>query len=252
METNNKLRVIYGIHPVEELLEKRPESIDHVYFDSQKSSSTLFSLMKQCKKMKISYSKAPEQKLQYLSKSKNHQGIVAQCSVKPYLSTDQLYQLLEKKSTPPILFLPASIEDPRNLGSLVRTCVGLGVDAMILERKNTAPLSDTVAKTSAGMLEHLPVAKPRNCEGLIQDLVHKGFSVVGADMHAEKVPSNVDFTKPVVIITGGESKGIPPYLLKLCTEMVRIPMTQQAQSFNVSVAGALLLYECIRQRGGVG
>ena len=240
--------VVYGIHAVEELLKKRAHEVDRVYFESDRTSAPLFSLLKMCRKERLSCQHMPASKLDDIAGTSKHQGVAAVCSVKAYSSVQDLDELIGKTPDPPLLFVPASIEDPRNLGSLIRSCVAFGVTAILLERKNTALLGSTVAKTAAGMMEHIAIVKPKNLEGLIQGLKTKGFCVVGAHHGGSELPENVDMTGPSIIITGGENRDIPPYLLRLCTHLVKIPMSPFAESLNVSVAGAIFLYECVRQR----
>jgi 23S rRNA (guanosine2251-2'-O)-methyltransferase len=241
--------VVYGIHAVEELLKQRIDQVDRVYFDADRKSSALFNLLKLCRKQRLSYQNVPGVKLDSVAHTAKHQGVAAICSAKAYSTVESLMVALKAKRTPGLLFVPASIEDPRNLGSLIRSCVAFGVDALLLERKNTAPLGDTVAKGSAGMLEHLSIIKPRNLEGLIGDLKAMGFSVVGAQHTATTRPEQIDFTQPSIIITGGEHRDIPPYLARICSCMVGIPISPAAQSLNVTVAGSVILYECSKQRG---
>lgn len=239
---------IYGIHAVEELLKNRIQSVDHIYFEKEKQSQPLFQLIKLCRKERLSYNLVPENRLQQLSGTTKHQGVVAFCSVKEYCSIETLHQTLENKKDP-LLLVPASVEDPGNLGTIIRSSVAFNVDAILLERKNTAPLNAAVAKSSAGMLEHVCISKPKNLEGIIKDFVSKGYSVVGTDVHKGKKPSEICLSGPTILIMGGEHKGIPPYLSKLCTEFVYIPISQTVQSLNVSAATAIMLYECSRQRG---
>jgi 23S rRNA (guanosine2251-2'-O)-methyltransferase len=222
--------------------------VDRLYFDNTRSSGPLFDLVKLARKERLPYQMVPVQKLDWLCGSTKHQGALAICSAKEYTDQNTLLDLLLKKTTSPLLFLPASVEDPRNLGAVIRTCVAFGVDAVLLERKNTAPVGATVAKAAAGALEHISLVKPKNLEGLVNDLALKGFSIVGAQQGALKKPTAVDFTLPTVIILGGEDRGIPPYLEKQCTLTVGIPIATAAQSLNVSAAAAILLYECARQR----
>lgn len=241
--------IVYGIHAVEELLKQRIDQVDRVYFEADKKSSALFELLKLCRKQRLTYQNVPGVKLDSVAHTTKHQGVAALCSAKAYSTVEALMTVLQTKPTPGLLFIPASIEDPRNLGSLIRSCVAFGVDALLLERKNTAPLGDTVAKTSAGMIEHLSIIKPRNLEGLIGDLKAMGFFVVGAQHQAAIRPEQIDFTRPTIIITGGEHRDIPPYLARLCSCMAGIPISPEAQSLNVTVAGSVLLYECNKQRG---
>jgi 23S rRNA (guanosine2251-2'-O)-methyltransferase len=241
--------IVYGIHPVGELLSNRLRRIDRLYFDKERSSAPLFDLVKIARKERLAYQMVPTQKLDYLCGSTNHQGAVALCSAKEFIEPDALLAMLEAKKTAPLLLVPASVEDPRNLGALIRTCVAFGVDAVLLERKNTAPIGATVAKTSAGTIEKMPLVKPKNLEGLISTLVSKGYRIVGALKGATSRPQDIDLKGPTVIILGGENRGIPPYLAKQCSAMAGIPITSGANSLNVSAAASVLLYECARQRG---
>jgi 23S rRNA (guanosine2251-2'-O)-methyltransferase len=240
--------VIYGIHAVEELLKNRAQEIDRVYFESGRTSSALFNLLKLCRKERLACQQLPVQKIDALTGTSKHQGVAALCSIKAYLPAEALDELIAKSSAPPVLLVPASIEDPRNLGSLIRSCVAFGVNALLFERKNTTLLGATVAKAAAGMLEHISVVKPRNLEGVITGLKEKGFAVVAAHQDGTKRPDEVDLTGPTIIVLGGEHRDIPPYLQRLCMQTVKIPMCSAVASLNVSVAGAIVLYECMRQR----
>jgi len=240
-------QIIYGIHPVSELLKSRLTSVDHVYFEKGKKGKELFELMKFCRKERLSYNLIPEVRLSHLAGTNRHQGIVASCSVQEYGTVEQLYSIAESKPAP-LFVLPASIEDPGNLGAIIRSCVAFGADALLLERKHTAPLTAAVAKSSAGMIEHMPIMKPKNLEAVIEHLVEKGFSVIGAEMTRGEHPRQCTFTGPLILVLGGEHRGIPPYLAKQCTGFVSIPMSAKAQSLNVSATTAVLLYEVAAQR----
>jgi len=243
---------IYGIHPVEELLVARMRDIEHVYFDAEKKNQQLFNLLRICRRERLSYNLVPETKLSAMAGTNRHQGVVAFCSARPYNSVEELEEIIKSKPAP-FFVVAASIEDVGNLGAIIRSCVCLGVDALLLERKNTVPLNAAVAKSSAGMIERLCIVKPRNLEGLIRGLADdSGFLVVGADMAGEASPDMVDFSRPAALVTGGEHRGIPPYLQKLCGQFVSIPMTPQGQSLNASVAAGILMYECMRQRRTIG
>jgi 23S rRNA (guanosine2251-2'-O)-methyltransferase len=239
---------IYGIHPVEELLAVRRQDVEHVYFDKDKKSKPLFELLRLCRRERMAYNLVPEAKLDALAGTHRHQGVVAFCGARPYDGAEAIDEIISAKPAP--LFLTAaSIEDPGNLGAIIRSCVCLGADALLLERKNTVPLNAAVAKSSAGMFEHLRIIKPRNLEGLIGGLKgDKGFSVVGAAAEGGVSPDSIDFKKPTVLITGGEHRGIPPYLQKQCDATATIHMAPRGQSLNASVAAAVLLYEIARQR----
>jgi|WetSurMetagenome_2_1015567.scaffolds.fasta_scaffold00267_6 23S rRNA (guanosine2251-2'-O)-methyltransferase len=241
--------VVFGIHPVTELLATGLRRIDRLYFDKDRAGAALFDLVKLARKNRLPYQMVPAVKLDAICGSRNHQGAAAQCTAKEYADAEDLLRKLSEKNTPPLLLLPASVEDPRNLGALIRTGVAFGVDAVLLERKNTAPVGATAAKTSAGMIERVTLVKPRNLEGLVSTLAARGFLVVGAQHGAAARPEDIDMRRPAIIVTGGENRGIPPYLAKLCTHFAGIPLAPAAHSLNVSAAAAILLYECARQRG---
>ena len=238
---------VYGIHAVEELLTARLESIDHIYFDKDKRSVPLFNLMKIARKERLAYNLVPELRLNQIATSDKHQGVVAVCSVQPYCTPDELKKKIADKPDP-LLVLAASIEDPGNLGAIIRSCAAFGVDGLFLERKHTAPLSPAAAKSSAGMVEHLTVLRPKNLEGIVREYAESGFRVIGALAGKGEPADSVDLTGPVILIMGGEHRGIPPYLEKLCTGFASIPIDAKVESLNVSAAAAILLYEVARQK----
>jgi len=240
--------IIYGIHPVEELLRTRPESIHRLYFAQQTRSGELFALMKQCRKDRIPYQLVPAGKLTALAASTKHQGIVAQCGLKQFADAERILADLHESATPGLLLIPASIEDPRNLGAIIRSAVAFGVSAVFMERKHCVHLGATVAKTSAGMLEHIAVARPRSLEAVLKECKKMGYQIIGALPGASLRPRDIDFTNPTVLVIGGEHRGIPPYLRALCTDFVSIPTASKVQSLNAAAAASILLYECGRQR----
>jgi len=244
---SEKESIIYGLHAVEELVGTRQSDIEHIYFSQDRKNPSLFSLLKICRKKRLPYHSVPPEKLQSLAKTDKHQGVVAVCSARSYCSAEHVKEIIDIKSVP-LFVVPASVEDPGNLGALIRTCVAFNVDALLLERKNTVGLTAAVAKRSAGMIEHLCISRPKNLSGLLEEFVAKGFSIVGAHAEKGRIPTEINFVRPTILILGGEHRGLPPYLARLCSDYVKIPMTSRAQSLNVSAAGAVLLYECMRQR----
>jgi 23S rRNA (guanosine2251-2'-O)-methyltransferase len=242
----------YGIHAVEELLTTSLETVDHVYFDKTRRSFPLFNLIKICRKERLAYNLVPASRVTQLAGTDKHQGVVALRSIQAYCSPEELKVRTTGKTAPPLFVLAASIEDPQNLGTVIRSCVAFGADALFLERKNTSPLSPAVSKASAGMVEHCTIVRPKNLEGIIRGYIESGFAVVGAHTTRGIPPAEIDFNRPVIIILGGEHRGIPPYLEKLCTAFASIPMKTGVNSLNVSASGAILLYECVRQRNAAG
>lgn len=243
----NEENAIYGIHAVEELLEKRLLSVDHIYFNKDCKNPEIFNLIKICRKERLSYNLVPEFKLNSLAKTTKHQGVVAFCSIKQYCSTEELYEIAQNKKNA-LFLIPASVEDPQNLGAIIRSCTAFGVDGIILERKHTAPLNAAVSKSSAGMVEHICIARPKNLEKIVGDFKTQGFCVVGAEVNKGEMPQNLNLSGPTILVLGGEHRSIPPYLSRLCTHFVSIPISSSTQSLNVSAATAVLLYESAKQR----
>jgi 23S rRNA (guanosine2251-2'-O)-methyltransferase len=246
--TSSENDVVTGINAVEGLLQTRPNQIERVYFAKEMRSERLFVLIKECKRMKIHYQIVPVHRIELETRSTRHQGIAAFCSLKQFVSLEVLQEAVAKSTIPALFIVAASVEDPGNLGALIRSAVAFGVHGLILERKNTVSLNATVARASAGMLEHLPIAKPTNLESTLESLIAAGYQVVGAQSEAQKFPTQLTFTGPTVLIVGGEHRGIPIYLQKKCSDFARIPTSPTVPSLNLSAAASVLLYEIARQR----
>jgi 23S rRNA (guanosine2251-2'-O)-methyltransferase len=240
---------VYGVHAVSELVSRRPLEVECIYFDQRRRTGAVFELLKTCRRQRLPYQVVPEAKLRSIAGTAKHQGVVALSPVKPYAPMESVLGELTSPSSAKLLLVPASVEDPRNLGSLLRTSAAFDVTAVLLELRNTAPLSSAVARSAAGALEHVVVARPRNLERVLGDLRNNGYRVIGTEAGASRIPQDTDLRGPTIVVVGGESRGMPAYLRKLCDEVVGIPMRGEVQSLNVSVAAAVILYECGRQRG---
>jgi 23S rRNA (guanosine2251-2'-O)-methyltransferase len=239
---------LYGIHAVEEAVKTRPNSLEKIFFDADKHADTLYGLLKECRRLRIPYHVIPAKKMDFMFPGSNHQGVAALCPVKEYAEWPQVLAAAEQRSPTPLFLVPASVEDTGNLGAIIRSAVAFDVDAILLEQKYTAPVGPGTAKSAAGALEKIDIVKPRNLEAILTSLREKGYGIVGADAAAKSLPGAAVFLKPTVLIVGGEDRGIPPYLKKLCTQVVGIPISQKVQSLNVSVAAGIVLYECAKQR----
>lgn len=249
--SNNKKNIIYGINAVREFLEKNINSIEHIYFKLESKNPKLIELIKRCKKEKLPYNFLPEKKINNITGNASHQGVVALLSYVPYISAEKFYEILKEKEEPSLLLLPASVEDPQNLGAIIRSAVAFNVDVIILEKKYTAPLTSTVAKTSAGMISYIPIFRPKNLEILIEELSKRGFQIIGAEAEKGVNPKEIDFTLPTLLIMGGENRAIPSYLLRRCNKIASVPIVQRVGSLNVSAATAILLYEIYSQRASI-
>jgi len=239
---------VYGIHAVEELLKSAPTQVSRVYVGNSRTNKAVFQQLKFCRKHKIPCQQVPPNRLDELAETSKHQGIVAIRTAYPYSDAEKLLEAAGNLDFPPVFIIPAKIEDSRNLGAIIRSAAAFGSSGVLLERKSTVTLNPAVAKTSAGMIEKMGVARPGNLEGLVEKLADRDYSIVGISEQHGKPPNEIDLTRPVVLVLGGENAGIPPYLEKRCTDFAHIPSMPETCSLNVSVACAIMLYETARQR----
>lgn len=192
----------------------------------------------------------PRSRMEIMAAGYRHQGVLAYVTPVPYADLEELLRAVAAKGTPPLLLLLDGIEDPHNLGALLRTADAVGVDGVLMPKRRSCPLSAVVAKTSAGAVEYVPVAQVGNVVQTIRHLKEAGFWVVGADMEGRQTHYEADFSGALVIVIGGEGKGLSRLTKEQCDFLVRLPMQGHINSLNASVAGAVLLYEVLRQRQG--
>lgn len=187
-------------------------------------------------------------KMEAIARGFRHQGVLAYTSPVDYTPFDEILRLARQKSDVPFLLLLDELEDPHNLGAILRTADAVGVDGVLIPKRRSCPLSATVAKTSAGAVEYVPVARIGNVAQTLNELKREGFWVVGADMDGTADYFTADLTGAVVLVVGSEGHGISRLVRETCDILVRIPMLGKINSLNVSVAGAVLMYEVLRQR----
>lgn len=238
--------IIYGKNSVKELLVSE-RSINRVYIQKGFKDQKIIELAKN-KNIVIKW--CDRINLDTLTDGKNHQGIAAMVSPKDYTDLDQILNHVEKQDKDGFLVILDSLEDPHNLGSIIRTANGAGVDGIIIPKHRAVPLTFTVAKVAAGALEHVPVAQVGNLSQTIQLLKDKGYWIFGADMDGQNY-FEADLKGPICLVIGGEGKGIGQLVKKHCDVIVSIPLKGEITSLNASVAGAILMYEVVRQRAKV-
>jgi len=200
------------------------------------------------RRLPVSYLPRPE--IERLAISENHQGVILRVEPYRYASFKQVYHSLEEKEDPIVVLLD-SVTDPRNLGSVARTCEAAGVDALLLPRSRAAPVTPAVFHSSSGAVESLPIATVPNLVSVMKELKKLGMWVVGADIRAEKTCFEADLTGPLALVMGSEGEGLHRLAGETCDILVRIPMFGKVASLNVSVAAAVIIYEALRQRKGL-
>lgn len=179
----------------------------------------------------------------------NHQGVLALVESYQYADLEQVLQLAGERGEEPFILILDGLEDPQNLGSIIRTAECAGVHGIIVPRHGSAEVSEGVARASAGAVEHVLLVQETNLVNTIKNLKQKGLWVAGADMAADSDYFSVSFPVPLALVIGSEGKGIRRLVKENCDFLVRIPMWGKIQSLNASVSAALLIYEVLRQRG---
>jgi len=187
-------------------------------------------------------------KLDALAASRNHQGLIAMAAPRPYVEVEDILAAAATKGEPPLLVLVDELEDPHNLGAIIRTAEGVGVHGLVLTKRRGVGLTAAVARASAGAVEYLPVARVVNLVQTMEFLKKQGLWIVGTDANAPDLYHKRDLTGPLGLVVGGEGKGMGRLVRETCDFTVRLPMVGRISSLNAAVAAGVLLYEITRQR----
>ncbi|TPR24202.1 23S rRNA (guanosine(2251)-2'-O)-methyltransferase RlmB [Apilactobacillus micheneri] len=242
-DEQNQSEFIIGRHPVVSALRGKQE-INKVFLQNgiHKDEKSVEEIIKLAKKKHLVISMVPKQKLDLLSDHQNHQGVVLSISPYKYASIDELFEHSKSKDTEPFFLILDNIEDPHNLGSIIRTADAAGVTGIIIPKHRAVGLTATVAKTSAGAIERVPVARVTNLINTVNELKDRGVWIFGTDIKGTDY-RHWDAKGSSAVVIGNEGKGISPLLKKNVDEMLTIPMIGNLQSLNASVAAGLLMYQ---------
>lgn len=243
---NQRNDIIAGRNPVMEAI-RSGRSIESILVAKGERSGSVVAIIAKAKQKSIPVKDVDSKKLDFLAKGVNHQGIVAQCAVKEYSTLEDIFALAEERGESPFIIVLDKIEDPHNLGAIIRTAECAGAHGVIIPERRSAGLSYTVEKTSAGALEYMPVVRVKNISAVLQKLKDKGIWVYGADMDGEHY-KKVNFDGAVALVIGNEGKGISPLVAKDCDVIVSLPMKGKINSLNASVAAGILMYEIADKR----
>mgnify|MGYP000026579197 FL=1 len=243
---NQRNDIIAGRNPVMEAI-RSGRSIESILVAKGERSGSVVAIIAKAKQKNIPVKDVDSKKLDFLAKGVNHQGIVAQCAVKEYSTLEDIFALAEERGESPFIIVLDKIEDPHNLGAIIRTAECAGAHGVIIPERRSAGLSYTVEKTSAGALEYMPVVRIKNISAVLQKLKDKGIWVYGADMDGEHY-KKVNFDGAVALVIGNEGKGISPLVAKDCDVIVSLPMKGKINSLNASVAAGILMYEIADKR----
>jgi 23S rRNA (guanosine2251-2'-O)-methyltransferase len=235
---------ITGFHAVEEAL-AADRSLDRIVIARGRHGERVESVVRLAKSRGVSLRFEDREQLDRLTGTRDHQGIAALAAAR---STSSFEDLLRAKGPHGLLVLLDGIEDPHNLGAIVRSALAAGAQGVVIPERRAAGLSDTVERASAGALAHLPVARVTNLVRAMEEMKEAGYWLVGLDERAEKCYTEVDLSGPVGIVLGREGEGLHELTRKRCDFLVSIPTTGPVRSLNVSVAAGIMLFEAVRQR----
>jgi len=234
------VRLTLGIHPVREAL-RAHRPLDKVLIAKGTSGPRIQEIIELCRAQSVPVRFESREALDRASKGVSHQGVAAFGAVRGYV---ELEEVLEDAR---LLVLLDGVEDPHNLGAIIRTAHAAGASAVVVPERRAAPLTETVDRASAGALEHLPVARVTNVSQTLDSLKQKGFWIYGLDERGTEMYDEIDYAVPSAIVLGGEGKGLHQGVQKHCDVLVRIPMSGEVSSLNVSVAAGVVLFEWRRR-----
>jgi 23S rRNA (guanosine2251-2'-O)-methyltransferase len=241
-----------GIHAVREALEAG-RAIDRIVIARGRQDTRVEEIVQLARERNITVRFEDRSQIDRLADSKDHQGIVALAAARAAGTLDEILDAANAgvgRGEKGLIVLLDGVEDPHNLGAVVRTALAAGANGVVIPDRRAAGLTDTVARASAGALAHMPVAKVTNLVRSMEELKEAGYWLVGLDERADKSYTDVDYTSPVGIVLGGEGGGLHELTRKRCDFVVSLPTVGPVKSLNVSVASGVILFEVLRQRRG--
>jgi 23S rRNA (guanosine2251-2'-O)-methyltransferase len=246
-EQTNENEILSGKNPVLEALRAGRE-MNKVWIAEGVKKAGITEIMELAKAAGIIVQFVPKNKVEQLTDGANHQGIAASVAAYRYAEIDELFELAASRNEDPFFLILDELEDPHNLGSILRTADATGVHGVIIPKRRAVGLTSVVAKTSTGAIEHVPVARVTNLAQTVEDLKKRGLWIAGTDAKGSSDYRRMDAKLPLAIIIGSEGKGMSRLLKEKCDFLYHMPMVGQVTSLNASVAAAILMYEVLRNR----
>jgi 23S rRNA (guanosine2251-2'-O)-methyltransferase len=241
---------VYGLKPVMEAL-RGQRRIEEILVADGSGDKRLHDLIELARRKDAPLRRVPRAELDRLSNGANHQGVIARASSALYTEADELLDFVASRvgtETEPLVTVLDGIEDPRNFGAILRTVECAGVQGVFIAERRAVGLTEIVAKSSAGAIEYVPVARVTNLTRLIEQLKERNLWVVGTAGDAAMLYTDWDWTRPTAVVLGGEGAGLHRLVREHCDALVRLPLLGRIESLNVSVAAGVVFYEALRQR----
>nr|WP_058188753.1 23S rRNA (guanosine(2251)-2'-O)-methyltransferase RlmB [Terracidiphilus gabretensis] len=241
------MEILYGVHSVEEALKAGRRRFDHVIVARERQDVRLERLVAACRQAGVRVRQESREQLTQVAGTAGHQGVVALVRAAEFLSIEDLFEP-QQPGQPRLVLALDGVEDPQNLGALLRVADGAGVDGVVLTERRSAPISPVAVKASAGAAEHLRIARVVNLVRALEELKEQNLWIIGLDERGESDYDQFDFTGDCVLVLGREGAGLHDLVKRTCDHILSIPMAGGVSSLNVSAAGAVVLYEASRQR----
>ena len=238
---------IEGRNAVTELL-KSDKTVNKLMIQKGERQGSINEIIKLAKNKKIIITEVDKNKLDQLSETKHHQGVIAFVSPIEYKELDDIFELAKERNEAPFILITDEIEDPHNLGALIRSAECAGCHGVIIPKRRAVAVTEVVAKTSVGATEYVPIVRVNNINETIRELKDRGVWIVGTDGSAKVTYYDQDMTGSIAIIIGSEGRGMNKLTMENCDFLVKIPMMGKITSLNASVSGGIVLFEALKQR----
>lgn len=240
--------LIEGRNAVIEALKSKNTTIEQIFLRQGNVSGSINIILAKAKEQHIVVKYVDRKKLDKISQTGAHQGVIAQITPYKYCEVEDILEYAREKKEVPFIVILDEIEDPHNFGAIIRTAEICGAHGIIIPKRRNVGITPVVYKSSAGAVEHIKICKVTNLNTVIEKLKRDGIWIYGADMSGENYCFDVDFKGPVALIIGSEGRGIAKLTKEKCDVLVKIPMVGKVSSLNASVAGGILMYEILKQR----
>ena len=242
---------VEGRNAVIELLESGRD-INKIFISNGEKHGSINKIINMAKQRKVLITEVNKSKLKEMAKTENFQGVIAIVPPFEYCDVDDILEEAKKRNEPPFIVILDGIEDPHNLGSIIRTAETAGVHGIIIPKRRAASVNSTVAKVSAGAVEHMKIARVNNLNETIKSLKENGIWICGTDISTDTYYDKQDFTGPIAIIIGSEGFGMSRLVKENCDFLVKIPMKGKITSLNAAVSAGIVIYEAVKQKKNKG
>ncbi|MFQ6069533.1 MAG: 23S rRNA (guanosine(2251)-2'-O)-methyltransferase RlmB [Candidatus Aminicenantales bacterium] len=233
---------IRRLNPLLEVLVTSPRRVNKIFIQRERYQKKISEIIHLARAQEIPCSFVPKKKLDEMAPG--HQGVVAELTAREFSSLEEILEAAPL----PFLVLLDGVEDPQNLGAIIRTAAGAGVDGVIIPERRSAPLSEAVSRVSAGAVEHCRIARVRNLARVMEELRRKGVWLVGTEGGTDNMWYEFDYTLPLALVFGSEGKGLRPLIRKKCDKLLSLPLKRGVSSLNVASAASIFIFEVLKQR----